>query len=279
MISMESKDEENRVLAELGLTITQAKAYLTLCRLGASTPKKISKESKIARQDTYRILVDLQEMGLTEKALGTPILFSPIPLQDAVDLLMEQRARKSRELQVETQKLLQNYRKSSCVVNFSEDEAKFVLIPKGKACLLRGKKAIISAKESIDCITIYNRFLNMALAVGEEITAALNRGVNCRFILNSPEDKKSLMKICGKLFRKGSCAIRYLADLPKAPLVRIDDKEVLIATSPNGNFLQSPMLWSNDPSLLSITGDHFETLWNKAIEDPVVNIKKILLNA
>lgn len=96
-------DEEIQVLTRLGLTITQAKVFLALCRIGTSTPKIISEESKVARQDIYRIFTELQELGFVVKGITSPVMFEAIPLQDALSFLLERRIKETRELDNETE--------------------------------------------------------------------------------------------------------------------------------------------------------------------------------
>lgn len=266
---MGSIGEENSVLTDLGLTLTQAKAYLALWQSGNSSAKTISTESGIARQDVYRILIELQELGLIEKALANPAVFQPMPLQEAIEILMERRAKKTRELQVETQSLLQNFRENDKRTKLTVEEPQFVLVPKGRAYVLKGKMAIRTAQESIECITSWKRFLRMMFVVGGDIMEALNRGARCRFILDKPEDKKPLPEIVDNLFKNPSCKVRYILALPGALFARFDKKEVLISTSTNGPFLESSMLWSDDPPLLSMTQDYFEILWIRALENPL----------
>ena len=79
------KEDGVQVLIALGLTSTQSKAFLALCQLGKSSPKTISKESKIARQDIYRVLAELQELGLVKKAISRPVIFEAFPLKDAIE--------------------------------------------------------------------------------------------------------------------------------------------------------------------------------------------------
>jgi len=50
-------------LTRLGLTSSQAKAYLALFRSGLSNAKKISKNSGVARPDVYRVMEKLEKLA------------------------------------------------------------------------------------------------------------------------------------------------------------------------------------------------------------------------
>ncbi|MFB3888399.1 MAG: helix-turn-helix domain-containing protein [Candidatus Bathyarchaeia archaeon] len=59
------KNEERiEVFMRLGLTMNQARVYLALARLGLTTAKRLSKDAQISRQDVYRVMSELQEIGL-----------------------------------------------------------------------------------------------------------------------------------------------------------------------------------------------------------------------
>ena len=98
MNSASIPDESIEILVELGLTHTEAKVYTALLCLKRATAKNIHRASKVARQDVYQLLSDLQEKGLIEKIIGKPAKFKPIPASDAVSILTERRNEQSQKL-------------------------------------------------------------------------------------------------------------------------------------------------------------------------------------
>jgi sugar-specific transcriptional regulator TrmB len=268
---LESKNEETRVLTRLGLTITQARTFLALYRIGTAQPKTIAKESKIARQDIYRILDELQKIGLVEREITSPIMFKAIPLQDAIILLLESRVKETSELHKDTRKLLESFNVENRTDRLTVEEPQFVLIPQGRACMLKGKKLIQTAQESIDFITSWKRFLQMLLVVGEDIKEASNRGVKFRIITDRSENHEHLPEFVEGFYNTPSFTIKRILASPIVLMVSFDKKEVLIPTSSNKAFTESPMLWSTANTLLSMTQDYFEIMWITAIEDSLRN--------
>ncbi|PVX26841.1 MAG: hypothetical protein CW716_05175, partial [Candidatus Bathyarchaeum sp.] len=63
---MEIREEDIETLTWLGLTERQAKVYLALLQIGSSSAEAISKLSTVHRQEVYRLVARLQEMGLVE---------------------------------------------------------------------------------------------------------------------------------------------------------------------------------------------------------------------
>ncbi len=55
------------ILTDLGLSSTEAKAYLTLSEIGIATAYKVSKKAKLYKSNTYDALHNLEQKGLVTK--------------------------------------------------------------------------------------------------------------------------------------------------------------------------------------------------------------------
>ena len=83
-----SNDENTDLLLGLGLTLNQAKVYLAILKLEKGTVNQITKYSKVRREDVYRILPYLEQMGLIEKLMGKPAVIKATPISDALSFLL-----------------------------------------------------------------------------------------------------------------------------------------------------------------------------------------------
>jgi sugar-specific transcriptional regulator TrmB len=84
-------------MTSLGLTTSEAKAYVSVVRLGRSAARAIHEDSGIPRSKVYEVLTDLEEKGYVRTVIGTkPTLFEPTPV-DAVMGDLEERAHASVE--------------------------------------------------------------------------------------------------------------------------------------------------------------------------------------
>jgi len=93
-------------LPEYGLTEIQAKVYYQLLRLRRTPSTKIAKELGIHRSEVYRVLRELSEKGIvTEHKNGRPILFTPTPPEDALDILIQERTKTLQRLKDNAPKL------------------------------------------------------------------------------------------------------------------------------------------------------------------------------
>lgn len=277
MPSLEIKAEAIKVLTDLGFTATQARAYFALCQLGISDAKTISKESRIARQDIYRVLDGLEEMGFIEKTLTKPARFESLPLHETIDVMTKRRKEQSHRLWEKTQKLLKKLEAKNKRPAVIGEKPQFILIPEGRAYVNKVKEAIFAAQTSMDCITSNKRFLQILHFAGEEIIKALQKKAKLRFILVEPTAEKPLPRIIQKYCKDGLCNIRYFI-LPSPPQARIaiyDKREVHIAISTNENYLKSSMLVTTCQPLASIINDYFETMWSKQLKNLESNKEEI----
>jgi len=77
-------------LSQFGLTETQAKVYYHLLKLGTSPATKITKEVGVHRVEVYRALRELAEKGIVTEHKGKrPSLFTSVPPDDAISILLQ----------------------------------------------------------------------------------------------------------------------------------------------------------------------------------------------
>lgn len=268
------KSEATKTLTRLGLTAQQATIYLALLETHKTTAKELSKRSKIARQATYRILEELQEKGLVEKTIASPIKFTAMPLEDSLPILIKRKKSQISETQKNATMLLKKL-KGKNLKRLPVDEPYFCLISEKEANLLRIRKALNSSKKTVDIITTSNRFRNFAPRFGEDIENVLKRLVTFRIIVEKGVDLEILQVIKDSLVTKRVSTLnselplilRHTSAVPLSPMWVFDNREVVIDTSLEGGLGESPTLWSNTPSLVTVFRDYFETKWITAFEN------------
>ena len=247
----------------LGLTPSQAKLYLIILKIGRADGKTIAKHSGVARQEVYRILCELQESGLVEKIIAKPYEFRAIPLQDGLSSLLTQKAEEYSEAKEKTKILLQRFE------NKAEDvsqEYALILIPKREAVIKRIGNELKNAQQSVDHVTTMQRFMQAIHQYFAFYKEGAERGVKFRVITEKPKDDKAFSKAMQELWLTPSVKVRYLSQLPKANVAIFDRKEAMVTVYPATGLTESPCIWTNHPSLLSIYQDHFETVWRRALK-------------
>jgi sugar-specific transcriptional regulator TrmB len=260
-------EEDVQSVTGLGLTVSQAKVYLALCALEKATARRVSQHSKVARQEAYRILTELQEKGLVEKVIAVPTEFKAIPIEDGVRILIERQKAEISKHEKEAAELLHKLERITAERSLQEEKGQFVLVPEREAVALRTSKALNNALTSMDSIISWRKFLYLVLNARKfGLQKALERGVKIRIITEKPEDEKSLPEILNTFKKKYFFKVKYLLDAPSAHIALFDKKEVFINTSTTHGLTETPLLWSDSPSLIAIAHDYFETTWISAME-------------
>jgi sugar-specific transcriptional regulator TrmB len=259
MLTLKSEDVE--ALTCLGLTVLQAKVYLALTSSGKATIKTISKTANVARQDIYRLVAELQELGIVEKIIAAPNEFRAIPLRDGTNILLKRKQKENSDAHKKALKLIQRHKDENTNAQPEEEKPQFIMIPEKKALTLRLKEPIETAQESIDSTCSWKKFPNELGILAEAVEKALRRGVKIRFVIEKPEHTNSLPKTAQVFMKNPYFKLRTIPYPPTGILCIIDKKEVLLATSTAGSTVGSPALWTSNPSLLAIVQEYFEQMW------------------
>ena len=180
------KDTEVRLLEKIGLTRSQAQLYLALVKIGNSDALTISQQTKTPRTETYRILGELEEIGLVEKHLDVPYLYQATPVRSGVESLLTKKYEEYQENRQELDKLLTSYEKSEKKQNAIQPK---ITLSKGKQklfCLL--KYGMDNALSTVDFVTPMKRWLQIYENCQDSISRALERGVTYRGLLETSDN-------------------------------------------------------------------------------------------
>jgi sugar-specific transcriptional regulator TrmB len=92
----------------MGLTPLQARSYFALVNIGTSEARSISAASQISRQDIYRVLNELENLGLAKRILSAPVKFEALPIEEAAVVLAEKRKTELSEMEKDLTGLKEN---------------------------------------------------------------------------------------------------------------------------------------------------------------------------
>lgn len=261
-------DGDTRALIDLGLTGAQARIYLALLRIGISSIREVAKISKVARPDTYRAIAGLHELGLVEKLLTTPTKFKPLPIDDAVNILMLRRTRESIELNERANRLIKNFeeKKNSPTI----EESQFIVIPKGETLELKTQRMIDNAQETVSLVVPQRRIRPLIANYLELFKNALKRKVTVRAITDGHSENESHEIL--ELLKFRMFEIEYATTEPCVIFILIDNKEILLMTSAKVGYLESPAVWSNNPGLIELAQGYFELTWTTLSEGKMIPV-------
>lgn len=76
-------------LARFGLLKNEIRVYMYLARAGEKKAGEIAESISLHRTETYRILRDLEKKGIVFSIFEKPLKFTAVPLDKAIDLLVD----------------------------------------------------------------------------------------------------------------------------------------------------------------------------------------------
>lgn len=262
-------DKDIETLRGFGLTTNQARVYLAICHLGIAPVGKVSKLAHVRREDVYRILPKLEEMGLTERTLDTPAKIRATPLQDALSTLIkhekEMHDQKINALVAKKEELVRNFRANSRKTELEDEDSQFTLISE-KAAILKKASAMLKDVRSEVAITGSRQKLIQIVSVyADLLKKAVKRGVKIRMVTELPEEEDPLPRfIEEQLSPSASVKLKYAEALPSHFAV-FDNTGMMVATTTHEGFAERPALWTNSPQLIAPMQKAFEDLWHSSM--------------
>jgi sugar-specific transcriptional regulator TrmB len=255
-----TEEKEGKILTELGLTTNQAKTYLALLKIGRSTVKAVTNQTKIPRQESYRILQELQEKGYVEKIIAAPYEFKAIPMMDMLSIWTINKSIEYRETKQKIKNLFQKY---GCIEEKPtwKQEHYFILLPAKRSFLMRICREHDNAQQTLDLITTARRFLQSVERCSDNYEKALERGVNYRVITERFEITENLRERLSPLLAKSNLQMRFIKTCPQANVAIFDKNKVLVTVYPSADLLGSPVFLTNHPSSIEVYQQYFERCW------------------
>ena len=253
------QDEQVQTLLNLGLTHVQARAYMSLAKLGIADTKTVAKCSDIARQDIYRIMSTLEIMGLAEKVIAKTTKYKATPVKDGLTILLE---RKKSNV-VESEKQVQNF-----FTTFQDNSEKkpleisFSLTYEVSHLRKMHSKLAATAENNIDFMIPVHIDKEQIYQEAEYVKAAINRGVKIRAI----GQERSVEKIGENSKVLAEDSLLKIRCLPKSAfrcgMHIFDCREITLAVSDQ----PIPSLWTNSPHVVELASAYFENMWKTAKE-------------
>jgi sugar-specific transcriptional regulator TrmB len=232
-----------------------------MTEVGAARASVFWKLAKVGRQDIYRILHELQKLGLIEKVIAAPAEYRAIPLAEGVSILLQRKKKEISSLQTEATKLVKTQRPNTQATLL--DQYQCVMIPKQEATFLRLSQMFDRVQRSISVSTTPKR-ISAAFSTFK-FAEALKRGVQIRVIANT-EDKNWIEKLKQPFSTKPNFKLRWNLCNPSSAYVIFDEKECCVAPSAEAGLLESSILYLNYPDIVKLSLDYFNMQWNMARE-------------
>lgn len=270
------KEKESQFLTQIGFTKTQAKIYLTLLKQDEADARTLSKDTNVPGPEVYRTLKELQKKGLVEKEITTPYKFKATPLELGLQILMNQRIQQCKEIQERIKEFLRE--NQSCSIETpQEQECKLLMVEGRERVSQIMKLEHDSVQQSVDILSTLTRWLQILDSCFEDYEKALARKVKYRVVIEKPRGKIDFPEKVRALLAKPGFELRLSRAPLKTNAAIFDQKEATINFFPSKPLVESPIIWTNHPSFISMCQDHFKAIWKTALEYKLENKKRLKL--
>jgi sugar-specific transcriptional regulator TrmB len=259
-IILEINNSTVSALVKLGLSQNQAKIYLTLLLLGKANAKQIWKSSGVSREEVYRKLGELEKIGFVETILTKPTRYTSLSIKKVIDILLHKKAEEISNLQNESEILLNQIEKEGKRITKSI-KYETVIVPKKHAHIEKARQELLKLEKSLDCVLSWEKCVGWFSTHNQIFQELLRKKIRIRWVVESDHDSKFFEEL-EKLPNNYLFDLKYTNKSPESCLGIYDGKVLLLDTSATSGFIQTPMLWSNNPSLVVLAQSYFDLMWN-----------------
>jgi sugar-specific transcriptional regulator TrmB len=269
-------------LTYFGLTGNEAKVYLTLLQLGKAGARAVAKLSNVPRQEIYRVLPQLESLGIVEVVIDKPTQFLAIDPETVLSVLIDKRHETlSKQISELRQKKLMLENELRKVEGKSAGIAKpkpvhFALISGPHLISEKIDNMLRSASVEVLWMVPKTEILRAVIYDRDEMLRRCARR-NVRVRIVTEVDHRNLKEV-KKL--SNFCEIRHSPAVTSLMTI-VDDRELIVGSAVHtieGSSSDETMheLWTNDSGHINAMKDFFEKVWSVSI--PVNLRTEALLN-
>jgi sugar-specific transcriptional regulator TrmB len=253
-------DNDIQTFVKLGLSLSQARIYLTLISYGNANAKEISQATAIDPGEVYRQLDKLCDNGLVQKILNIPNKYEPINLKDTINMLVEQRNKENKQILIQIEEILEKK-----IGGPIEREVERILVS-GSAITFNQIVKIYELLENE--LLWYTQIERVPMSVNslyDSMKKALSRGVKWRVIAELNKPTKEIFAYIKDYQRKNSnFEIRFVNSKLNVIFGIQDGKSMSLYTEVPKMFTDSQLLITNNSQLVKIVKAYFEIIWQNA---------------
>ena len=136
-------------LSRFGLLKNEIRVYVYLARAGERKAAEVAEAISLHRTETYRILRDLEKKGIVFSVFEKPLKFTTVPLEKAVDLLIEAQKMRIRLLEKEKAGLVELWSSMPQPKLESNKKEIFQILEGGQQIILKANDLLRNAKKEI----------------------------------------------------------------------------------------------------------------------------------
>ena len=250
---------------KFGITANQSKIYIYLGKYGSKTAPEVCNVLRLPRTETYHLLSALQNKGVITATFHHPIKFSALPLEKAMQSLLDAEKEKVRNLEFKQTEISKIWDSIPTFHNepLSQKEDKFQILQGENQIFGKINNMIINTKKEFQILGTEETFIKF---------------YHANFL--EPLDKSHIIL---KVLTNTSDRTLYVFDdidrtkVKKIPrttnnqcIFMIKDSEEAIILMKNSNFgKDSTAMWTNSEAMIYSKKLLFNLLWPKSKAIPL----------
>ncbi|MHA1238775.1 MAG: TrmB family transcriptional regulator [Candidatus Odinarchaeia archaeon] len=260
-----------KYLMEYGLSEKQAEVYLFIAKNGPCKASDVSKTLKMRRTEVYRVINELQSIGVIESTFDFPAKFMALPVSKALDCFIKFKQDEIIRLKELKEEICRIIDKVS--IKRSSLPDRFMVIKNLKLLYLKILQMFKSARHTLRYIA---RDRDIAYMNYRGLFDALKNRKNIHTMILTEIIPRNLDMFRSISEKNENIKIKHVKESETLPQFIIkDEKEVIIYLNSKSSPGTSIGLWTNNSALRMILSNFFERLWvnSVAIKERIEEIK------
>jgi sugar-specific transcriptional regulator TrmB len=246
------------LFSRFGFSKNEAKVYVYLAKFGKQKAPMVSRSISLHRTETYKILKRLEGKGLAIRILEKPIKYAAIPVNKALENLIQKKKQRVVHLEEEKQKILSSWDIFSITTKYSEIYDEFIQVLKGRNQIqIKINEIIENAKDEVLIAALDESLLQLFYSGALDDLAEKSNKIKIRLITDSFIRSSYIIK---KLRLKEENFFRV--EFKGLPSFIISQNHLLLFLDNESSIGKNSKraLWTNQKDLISILKASFSNL-------------------
>jgi len=262
------------MLQKLGLSKNEIRVYIFLARSKERKASEISEALSLHRTETYRILRDLEKIGLVSSVFEKPLKFIATSFEQAIGTLIEAKKLKIRQLEKNKAQLIKIWMSLPKPEVKQQRKEVFQILEGEEQITLKANEIVQAARREIDIFATEEDISRLYHSGFMDRLEKFARKSNARLLTNdSPKSRFFVNKL-------DMPNVRYVRpDAKEIPTFILADREQLLFTirktnkdaSENGKRGKIAALWTNYDTFVKTLSRLFLELWKAEKKLPIVS--------
>lgn len=244
----------------LGLSNRQARVYLALLKIGDAKARRLAGFTSIERQEVYRLLGELEQLGLVKRCLTVPTRFAAVPIGEGTGLLIEHRLT---ELNLLTKRAMSLSKKLNQIIrNPEQDIPTFGTVSEAES-EKNYQSAIEKAQYRFQAVLGWVQFRQLCFLFDVALLEAVKRGVAVEVLTEQPPKHCLPQWVKAALVAYPNFKLKTLSEAPSAAFCVFDGAQAVVAFNPCSRLTKGLELWTGHPALVGAFQACFWGKWDK----------------